>query len=232
MLGNTGDELTNFWGLIGLGVAMAAIGLALQGPVWRKSFFGAAIIFVGCGLCWSLIRKMVPTLAPVLTSVTSSPSNWFVLLMVVVLSLAAHQYRKELLSHPKPEGPDGSEISEIRARLADTVTGMEAIWEKINEIASAPKQQPRPPINWDVWKHIEWYTPDELAAILTERDPIVGISHNDEYAVMRLMEQAESLKELKFVTRYSPDGTWRKLVSRDDAIGWAEKKNLPVEHIK
>jgi hypothetical protein len=79
MLGNTGDDLTNMWGLIGVGSAVGFAGLTLVHRLWRGAFILVGTAFVLSGLCWSLIRTAAPNVGRTVTTLTTNPQNWFVI---------------------------------------------------------------------------------------------------------------------------------------------------------
>lgn len=146
MLGNSGDELTNMWGLIATGITVAGIGLTLSHRIWRGAFFFAGGCFVLAGLFWTPIRDGAPSIGPMLTKITSNPSNWFLVLILAIAALWLHQYRREQLAREREAAESETrlidEYSEFRdtteSRLRGFTKSLEAIWGALNEIRSTP----------------------------------------------------------------------------------------------
>jgi hypothetical protein len=150
MFGYSGDDLTNFWGLIGFGTALGAIGFTLSHRWYRRAFFASAILFSASGLFWGETKRALPAVAPVLSRLTSNPSNWFLILVLLIAALWLHQYQRELMvavakaAAPPKLSPDAGQEKELkyfhtRFEQLDNVV-LKSIWERINELRQSVQE--------------------------------------------------------------------------------------------
>lgn len=126
MLGYTGDDLTNFWGLVGFGGLLVGMGLTLSNRIWRAAYFAFGGAFILCGLFWSTVKEEVPSLAPLVSRVTSNPQNWFLIVLLLIVALWLHQWRKETWAGPE-WAEAGSERNAELASLRSDLAAMSAL---------------------------------------------------------------------------------------------------------
>src|ERR1700730_9189661 len=83
-----GDQLTilAFW--LTLFAAFAVESVKAETATRRIAFGGLACVFLLSGLFWSQLREIWPPLTAWVTSVATSPTSWFVLLIFIAAVFA------------------------------------------------------------------------------------------------------------------------------------------------
>lgn len=121
----TGDDLSNFWGLLGFAGLFGTFGYTLKSTRWRWANFALAAVLVLSAICWGIIKDAIPGAGPFLLGITSNPTNWFLLALGVATVMWLQVWRRELLneiqvkrSKPAPRLLQHKDI-EARAVLGD-----------------------------------------------------------------------------------------------------------------
>jgi hypothetical protein len=128
--------------------------------------------------------------------------------------------------------------------LAPSALAYQAAKEAISEAHAARPAAPRPVkpekgINWAVWKQRSTYTLIEFAAILAKADPGSNLENSEQKSFSKLLIEDAMGRKLP-VQRgrnaedwYSPDiyPTYF-IITRGDALKWAEAKGFDVSHIR
>jgi hypothetical protein len=230
MLGNSGDELTNMWGLLAMGITIAGIGLTLSHRIWRLVFFLAGIAFILSGLFWAPLRQEVPRLAVLLSAITVKPSNWFVLFIVALIVLWLHQWRKEIIAAIR-HSDQSRRIDDLTSSLNSEI---HALTEKL--ASSSPKAL-RYTINWTPWKLRSAFSLLEFSQILARLDPN-GASTNESEAFKDLLIEEANAGRLDAkmsrdsYTRGLRPANFETMVSKSDAVKWAKTNSIDVSHIQ
>jgi hypothetical protein len=98
-----GDELTilAFW--LTLFAAFTVESVKAETTTRRIAFGGLACVFLLSGLFWSQLQKMWPPLTAWVTSVATSPTSWFVLLIFIAAVFAFHLPNQKDATRSSPQ---------------------------------------------------------------------------------------------------------------------------------
>ena len=92
----TGDDLTNFWELVALGVTIALAGTTISARFVKFTFFFIGVLFLLAGLCWGWVKQSVPAIVPFISQISLQPISWFILVMAMGLAIWLRRWRGEL----------------------------------------------------------------------------------------------------------------------------------------
>lgn len=87
MLGNYGDDLTNFWGLMGLFSLFLGLAVTVAKGWVKYLFFGLAALSFFLAVFWQIVKVAAPNAAASIVEITNDPQSWFVVFILVVAIL-------------------------------------------------------------------------------------------------------------------------------------------------
>lgn len=244
MLGNTGDDLANMWGLITTGFAVGGLGMTLTNRLWRGLSLVVGLIFVLAGLAWAPIRHSAPFLETSVTAVMSNVQTWVLLVVILATSWWLRLWRNEMTAQIGVQiGP----LAALRANLEQEIAAIEQSLaeriEKVEAALEAKKPDPaRPEIDWRPWKHRREYSIYEFAKILSGTDPAKQALTTNGSAYARLLLEDAQQGALKYTPErvlnewngreFPKPADYDTKVPREAALAWAAVKGFPVDHIK
>jgi hypothetical protein len=94
----SGDDLSNFWGLLGFAGLFASFGYGVPSRPWRLANIALAVILTLSAFCWGLIKEAIPGAGPFLAGITSQPIVWFFVVLAVAAALFLRAWYRQLLA--------------------------------------------------------------------------------------------------------------------------------------
>lgn len=248
----TGDDLTNFWGLVAAGIGMLGLGSTLSHRIWRPAGLGCGALLAVAGIFWGPLKRTIPAIGPVFTATTHTPGYWIALVALMVAALWLHQWRKETIELFKKLGANApgkdsranttTEVeqrisklqSEITKRLTDSYETTAALEEQVaKKLAAIPPEPTKPSVNWAIWRARENYTIAEFASILAKEDPLSKEHTLDQHSFELLLIEAVQHQHDEDPQHFlDPDVTEYTKVKRQGIIAWAKGKGFDVSHVE